>query len=151
MPWRGLFFGWMSQGGHSEPLLLLALFYQSTPSCLKVRGWVGWGGVGWWPMWLLCQPKSFCSWLWDFGLWDFGLGLDNMQQRSFIRDPFVLNCILIFPTVGLANMTGPGFRFNIWDAMSQVQSFLEFHLQAWITRDFKSFVFERLQQEIKIF
>ena len=43
------FFGWMSQGGHSEPLLLLALFYQSTPSCLKVRGGVvvGWGG---WPM-----------------------------------------------------------------------------------------------------
>ena len=38
------FFGWMSQGGHSEPLLLLALFYQSTPSCLKVRG--GWGGGG---------------------------------------------------------------------------------------------------------
>ena len=32
---------------------------------------------GGWPMWLLCQPKSFCSWLWDFGLWDFGLGLDN--------------------------------------------------------------------------
>ena len=42
------FFGWMSQGGQSEPLLLLALFYQSTPSCLKVRGGVvGWGG---WPM-----------------------------------------------------------------------------------------------------
>ena len=32
------FLGWMSQGGHSEPLLLLALFYQSTPSCLKVGG-----------------------------------------------------------------------------------------------------------------
>ena len=32
------FFGWMSQGGHSETLLLLALFYQSTPSCLKVGG-----------------------------------------------------------------------------------------------------------------
>ena len=31
----------MSQGGHSEPLLLLAFFYQSTPSCLKVMGWVG--------------------------------------------------------------------------------------------------------------
>ena len=28
----------MSQGGHSEPLLFLALFYQSTLSCLKVRG-----------------------------------------------------------------------------------------------------------------
>ena len=36
------FFGGMSQGGHSEPLLLLALFYQSTPSWLKVIEW--WGG-----------------------------------------------------------------------------------------------------------
>ena len=35
------FFGWMSQGGHSEQLLFFALFYQSTPSCLKVRGWGG--------------------------------------------------------------------------------------------------------------
>ncbi len=34
----------MSQVDHSEPLLLLALFYQSTPSCLKVR--CGGGGVG---------------------------------------------------------------------------------------------------------
>ena len=32
---------WMSQGVHSEPLLLLELFYQSTPSCLKVIGWGG--------------------------------------------------------------------------------------------------------------
>ena len=32
------FFGWMSQGGHSEQLLFSALFYQSTSSCLKVRG-----------------------------------------------------------------------------------------------------------------
>ena len=41
------FFGWMSQGDHSEPLLLLALFYQSTPSCLKVMGgWVIGGGGG---------------------------------------------------------------------------------------------------------
>ena len=37
----------MSQGGHSEQLLFFALFYQSTPSCLKVIGWVG-GVVGWW-------------------------------------------------------------------------------------------------------
>ena len=33
-----IFFCWMSQGGQSEPLLLLALFYQSTPSWLKVMG-----------------------------------------------------------------------------------------------------------------
>ena len=38
------FFGWMSQGGPSEQLLFSALFYQSTPSCLKVMG----GGGGWW-------------------------------------------------------------------------------------------------------
>ena len=36
------FFSWVSQGGHSEQLLFFALFYQSTPSCLKVRGGVGW-------------------------------------------------------------------------------------------------------------
>ena len=61
------FFGWMSQGGHSEPLLLLALFYQSTPSCLKVMGGVvGWVGV-------LCDycvsPSPFGL---DFGTLDFG-------------------------------------------------------------------------------
>ena len=38
------FFGWLSQGGHSDQLLSFALFYQSTPSCLKVIG--GWGGGG---------------------------------------------------------------------------------------------------------
>ena len=32
----------MNKGGHLEPLLLLALFHQRTPSCFKVRGWVGW-------------------------------------------------------------------------------------------------------------
>ena len=31
----------MSQGDHSETFLSLAIFYQSTPSCLKVTG----GGV----------------------------------------------------------------------------------------------------------
>ena len=41
------FFGWMSEGGNSETVLLLALFYQSTPSWIKVRGW--WW-VGGWPM-----------------------------------------------------------------------------------------------------
>ena len=40
------FFGWMSQGVHSEPLLLLTHFYQSTPTYSKVRGGLGW----WWPM-----------------------------------------------------------------------------------------------------
>ena len=32
------FFSWVSQGGHSKQLLFFALFYQSTPSCLKVMG-----------------------------------------------------------------------------------------------------------------
>ena len=47
------FFGWMSQGGHSEQLLFFALFYQSTPSCLKVIGWVG--GVGGWVGWVVAH------------------------------------------------------------------------------------------------
>ena len=38
------FFSWMSQGNHSKQLLFFALFYQSTPSCLKVMGG---GGGGW--------------------------------------------------------------------------------------------------------
>ena len=53
----------MSQGGHSEPLLLLALFYQSTPSCLKVMGGVGGG-----PCDFSVSPSPFGL---DFGTLDF--------------------------------------------------------------------------------
>ena len=35
------FLSWVSQGGHSEQLLFFALYYQSTPSWLKVGGGVG--------------------------------------------------------------------------------------------------------------
>ena len=38
------YFGWMDQGDHSEQLLFFALFYQSTPLCLKVIGGL------WFPM-----------------------------------------------------------------------------------------------------
>ena len=65
------FFGWMSQGGHSEPILLLALFYQSIPSWLKVIG----GGVGG-PCDFSVSPSPFGL---DFGTLDFGLGLDNIN------------------------------------------------------------------------
>ena len=58
----------MSQGGHSEPLLLLALFYQSTPSCLKVMGWGGGGGGGG-PCDYCVSPSPFDL---DFGTLDFG-------------------------------------------------------------------------------
>ena len=60
------FFGLMSQGGQSEQLLLFALFYQSTPSCLKVR--VGGGGVGG-PYDYCVSPSPFEL---DFGTLDFG-------------------------------------------------------------------------------
>ena len=67
------FFGWMSQGDHSEPLLLSALFYQGTPSCSKV---IGWGGV------VVVAHKILVSapvpWIGDLGLGDWGLGLDNL-------------------------------------------------------------------------
>ena len=64
------FFGWMSQGGHSEPLLQLALFYQSTPSCLQVRGWV---------LARVILVSAQVLLVLNLGLWtmDFGLGLDN--------------------------------------------------------------------------
>ena len=58
----------MSQGGHSESLLLIALFYQNTPLCLKV---IGWGGV---------NPSAFGL---LFGTLDFGLGLDNKISRVY--------------------------------------------------------------------
>ena len=62
----------MSQGGHSEPLLLLALFYQSTPSCLKVIG--GGGGVGG-PCDFSVSPSPFGL---DFGTLDLGLTIKNI-------------------------------------------------------------------------
>ena len=60
------FFSWVSQGGHSEQLLFFVLFYQSTPSCLKVRGW---GGVGGGPCDYCVSPSPFDL---DFGTLDFG-------------------------------------------------------------------------------
>ena len=72
------FFGWMSQGGHSEPLLLSALFYESTPSCLKVMGGVGG------PCDFSVSPSPFCL---DFGTLDldFGLGLDNIKYIQQVQ------------------------------------------------------------------
>ena len=61
------FFSWVSQGGHSEQLLFFALFYQSTPSCLKVRG--GWVGSVGGPCDFSVSPSPFGL---DFGTSDFG-------------------------------------------------------------------------------
>ena len=55
----------MSQGDHSEPLLLLALFYPSTPSCLKVMG----GGCCGGPCDFSVSPSPFDL---DFGTLDIG-------------------------------------------------------------------------------
>ena len=94
------FFGWMSQGGHSEQLLFFALFYQSTPSCLKVVG----GGVGWWPMWCV----------WDRGLgtwtraWQFYSPL-----KCFIIRRWSVNFVLMRPTRDL-NPLQSG-KYLIWE------------------------------------
>ena len=55
----------MSEGGHSEPVLFLELFYQSAPSCLKVRGG-GWVGG---PCDFSVSPSPFGL---EFGTLDFG-------------------------------------------------------------------------------
>ena len=70
----------MSQEGHSEQLLFFALFYQSTPSCLKVVGGVGWVGG---PCDFCVSPRSksfFFFFFWGTfirlgGLLGQGLGL----------------------------------------------------------------------------
>ena len=35
-----IFFGFVGRGDHPKTFLLSGLFYESTPSCLKVMGWV---------------------------------------------------------------------------------------------------------------
>ena len=72
-----IFFGWMGQGDHSETLSLLELFYQSTPSCLKVRGW--WVGGP-------CDFSVSPFWGTFIQLWGLlghglGLGLDNFLDQ----------------------------------------------------------------------
>ena len=59
----------MSQGAYSEPHLLFELFYQSTPSCLKVMG----GGWGWVAHVILVSAQVPIG-PFDFGT-AFGLGL----------------------------------------------------------------------------
>ena len=75
-------FGWMSQGDHSETLLLLTLFYQSTPSCLKVMGW--WGGVGGGPWdFSVCQSPFGL----DFGTLDFGTSDSGLTILGYNGSP----------------------------------------------------------------
>ena len=65
----------MSQRGRFEPLLLLALFYQSTPSCFKVIG----GVVGWWggggPCDFSVSPSPFGLDFWTLDFWTSDSGL----------------------------------------------------------------------------
>ena len=68
------FFGWMSQGGHFEQLLLFAPFYQSTPSCLKVGC-----GVGGCPCDFSVSPDSQ-----TLGLWTLDLGLTIALMHGII-------------------------------------------------------------------
>ena len=95
----------MSQGDHSEPLLLLALFYQSTPSCLKVMGGVcagghvvmcrrPCGGVGG-PCDFSVSPSPFGL---DFGTLDFGtsdLGLTIMFPHYYLLCFYTANINLM--------------------------------------------------------
>ena len=78
----------MSQRGHSEQLLFFSLFYRSTPSCLKVRGGVGWSGGG------LCdycvspaQRIGFLGFLAPTGAKGEGM----LCVRPFVRDILQIN------------------------------------------------------------
>ena len=84
----------MSQGGHSETLLLLALFYQSTPSWLKVMGW---GGGG--PCDYCVSPSPFGL---DFGTLDFGTSDSGLtiNEKLFVLTRFDVNKILPLGSLG---------------------------------------------------
>ena len=64
----------MSQGG-CEPLLILKLFYQSTPSCLQVMGGVMGGQCD-----FSVSPSPFGLDSGTFGLWTSDLGLTKMNE-----------------------------------------------------------------------
>ena len=72
--WSIFLAGWVkSQGGHSEQLSFSALFYQSTPSCLKVLGgMVGWVGG---PCDYCVRPSPFGL---HFGTLDLGLRTSDL-------------------------------------------------------------------------
>ena len=84
--------GWMSQGGHSEPLLLLALFYQSTPSCLKVGGGVVGGG-----------PSDYCVSPSPFGLYFGTLDFGTSDLGLTIMKSFLLSSITIWLDMNVLN------------------------------------------------
>ena len=82
----GNFLGWVGRGDHPKTFLLKALFCQSTPSWLKVRG--GWSSRVCW-----CEQSGMLVahvilvsaqvlLVLTLGLWtlDFGLGLDNTND-----------------------------------------------------------------------
>ena len=66
----------MSQRGHSELLLLLALFYQRTPSCLKDMG--GWE---WWVAHvILVSAQVLLVLTLGLGTWDLGLTMSALDS-----------------------------------------------------------------------
>ena len=100
----------MSQGGHSEQLLFFALYYQSTPSCLKVRGGVGWVGCVAHVIFESAQgPNPFFSFYLTFIQLGsllgpgFGPGLDN-TQCIFMNFSIQFVWILIFCSISLVSV-----------------------------------------------
>ena len=92
--------------GHSEQLLFFALFYQSTPSCLKVIGGVECAGghvvmcrrpCGGWPMWFSCQPKVQILFFFFFGGTFIRLGGLLGQGLGLGLGPGLDNLHLHFP------------------------------------------------------
>ena len=89
----------MGKGDHFETLLLLALFYQSTPSCLKVMGGVCAGNHVQAAMWCGGGPCDFSVTPWSISFfflflvvlllgvcWDRGLDSDFYQGLTIFRN-----------------------------------------------------------------
>ena len=89
-------------------------------------------------LWLLCQPKSFGSWLWDFGL-----GLDNSQLVLSKLKFYQIKDILA--TFGLKKGTffihqtrnrGEILAFWVWDMQLKTS-----HLKGWPRTGIREFYF----------
>ena len=110
----------MSQGGHSEQLSFFALYYQSTPSCLKV--------VGGWVAHVIIESAQgpnpsfflFIRLLFDLGAcWDQDLdqGLTIPVPHNILIHPSP-NFIKITVTVNKADMIGETMQCNAMSSLT---------------------------------
>ena len=73
-------FCWTSRGDHSEPFLLFDFWCGTLPSCLKVIGWGGGGGVVAYEILVSVQcPLVLGFWVLGLRVWGLGLTIEYLD------------------------------------------------------------------------